>query len=561
MKKHFTFFVLSLSLLLFEACERTPSAEEQAAASPPPTGTILATGSSTTRVIRLQHQPDSTSNGRLLASFEQDGPTMPIYESLDDGHTWSEEPVSQVAEFPHAGESGWVLQWCPDFLELSQAAHDLPQGTVLLAGLATYINEDGEASQQHAQLYASTDVGRTWTYLSTIIEGTGIAFDYLSNSSVWEPNLQLTPDGRLVAYYSSEKHKEEGFNQLLAHKVSPDMGRTWGPEVRDVALGGRYDLERPGMPVVVRLPNGRYAMSYEDVRGPNPSQVHLKFSNDGLDWGDPADRGTPVQTMNGTYPATTPVLEWVPTGGPQGMLLVSSRDITNPTSTERKLFYNTNLGIGPWWEMTAPVQFAADNHYRGVHWFQEMIMPLRFPNVNQHGGWSQALLSTADSTGVLHLASSSISADPDENQVRYARAPLFPHHYQAENAALTQAEAVADSTAFNGARTSPLAVGSQVQFELYVDRAATLPVSVRYTDAADARHQVSANDQAPIALTYPNADAHTWTSTTVQLPLSKGRNLITFRPEAGTVALDYIEMPTASTTVAIHGRTGFFFTN
>ena len=416
----------------------------------------------------------------------------------------------------------------------------------MLAGLATYINEDKEASQQHAQLYASTDIGRTWTYLSTIIEGVGVASDYLSNSSVWEPNLQLTPDGRLVAYYSSEKHKEEGFNQLLAHKVSPDMGRTWGPEVRDVALGGRYDLERPGMPVVVRLPNGRYAMSYEDVRGPNPSQAYLKFSDDGLNWGDPTDRGTPVQTMNGTYPATTPVLEWVPTDGPPGMLLVSSRDITNPTSTERKLFYNTNLGIGPWWEMTAPVQFAADNHYRGVHWFQEMIMPLRFPNVNQHGGWSQALLSTADSTGVLHLASSSISADPDENQVRYARASLFPHRYQAENAALTQAEAVADSTAFNGACTSPLAVDSQVQFELYVNRTETQSVTVRYADAVGARHQVSANDQALVALSYPDADTHEWTSTTVQLPLSKGRNVITFQPEAGTVILDYIELPTTS---------------
>ena len=126
MKKHFTFFSLSLSLLLFEACKRTPSAEEQAAASPLPTGTILATGSSTTRVIRLQHQPDSTSNGHLLASFEQDGPTMPIYESLDDGRTWSAEPVSQVAEFPHAAEPGWVLQWCPDLFELPLTSGDLP---------------------------------------------------------------------------------------------------------------------------------------------------------------------------------------------------------------------------------------------------------------------------------------------------------------------------------------------------------------------------------------------------------------------------------------------------
>lgn len=45
-----------------------------------------------------------------------------------------------------------------------------------------------------------------------------------------------------------------GYNQLLAHKVSPDGGRTWGEEKIDVAFpGGRL---RPGMPVVAALPRG-----------------------------------------------------------------------------------------------------------------------------------------------------------------------------------------------------------------------------------------------------------------------------------------------------------------
>ena len=75
---------------------------------------------------------------------------------------------------------------------------------------------------------------------------------------------RVTPDGKLICFYSDERRAAgSGYNQLLAHKVSPDGGRTWGEEKIDVAFpGGRL---RPGMPVVAALPRGRFIMVYEMV--------------------------------------------------------------------------------------------------------------------------------------------------------------------------------------------------------------------------------------------------------------------------------------------------------
>src|SRR5678815_3633282 len=108
----------------------------------------------------------------------------------------------------------------------------------------------------------------------------------------------------MVTYYSSETHKADGYNQLLCHKVSKDLGKTWGTEVYDVAFPG--GVERPGMFIVTRLPDRRYVMTYEAVDGPVQSQVYLKYSQDGLNWGGAAVRGTPIQTQAGQYPINCP---------------------------------------------------------------------------------------------------------------------------------------------------------------------------------------------------------------------------------------------------------------
>ena len=101
---------------------------------------------------------------------------------------------------------------------------------------------------------------------------------------VWEPYLYIDKNGDLVCYYSDERFMGDGYNQLLSHQVSKDGGLTWGEEVFDVAFpDGKL---RPGMPIVVKLPNNKYIMVYEIVGLPDPP-IYCRFSDDGLGLGRP----------------------------------------------------------------------------------------------------------------------------------------------------------------------------------------------------------------------------------------------------------------------------------
>lgn len=180
-----------------------------------PTPSDPAPATSYTRVIRLAR--NGAANGRLLATFEHHGSAgFPVYESRDDGRTWSPAPIAVVRSATHDAASGWRFEWQPALYELPAAAGDLPAGTILLAG-----NDVDFADVQHnaLELYASTDAGRTWHYRGTIETSPP------HGGGVWEPELRLI-GGRLVAYYSSERHKDRGYNQLLAHRTSADGGRT-----------------------------------------------------------------------------------------------------------------------------------------------------------------------------------------------------------------------------------------------------------------------------------------------------------------------------------------------
>ncbi len=60
------------------------------------------------RVIRLAHS--GSANGELLSTFSHSGVgsskgSFPIYQSNDDGHTWSSAPIGTVTDTVH----GWDL--------------------------------------------------------------------------------------------------------------------------------------------------------------------------------------------------------------------------------------------------------------------------------------------------------------------------------------------------------------------------------------------------------------------------------------------------------------------
>lgn len=481
----------------------------------------IADGVGYVSIVRLAHQRRDTDDGRMLMVFEQAGMGgIPLYESRDGGAHWT--PAGHVTDRAHAGDRHWQLRWQPHITELRRSSGDLPAGTLLLSANATGNDGRGHIRAEDLQLYVSTDGGRNWTYRSSIVTGGGNPRDK-DNKGVWEPNLHVLDDGRLVAYYSSEQHKAEGYNQVLAHKVSGDGGRHWGPEVLDVATPG--GVQRPGMAIVTRLPDHRYVMTYENIDGPNNGQVHIKFSRDGLDWGDPQRPGAPVATASGAWPAACPVVRWFPAGGPQGVLVVlAERAGGGGDEDGHALYWNNALGRGPWWEAPAPVAKRTGNI---------------------HAGWTQALLRRKDGT-YLHVTSSSAPDDPASpasNRIVEAASRLDFSRYEAEDAARRQAVEIGDDTASNGRKARLGAgAGARLRFVVHVSAAGTRTVRIRFSDLGlPGVPGVSVNGAAqPPAHMHPGTDG--WSTAEIRVPLMAGFNTIDLDGAAHAVDVDYIEL-------------------
>ncbi|HWB34677.1 MAG TPA: ricin-type beta-trefoil lectin domain protein, partial [Rugosimonospora sp.] len=359
------------------------------------------------RVIRLAHS--GTANGTLLATFAHSGisgvrANFPIYRSTDDGHTWTGSPIGTVTDTRH----GWDLDG-PTLFELPAAAGNLPAGTLFASGTAW---AHGDYTQQDMEVFVSTDHGVTWSYRSSCTAESGMANS--QGHGIWEPYFAIAGNGNLVCYFSDERPVTSGYPQVLAHVVSTDGGATWSSEVWDVAL--QDNVSRPGMTTVVRLPNGGYAMTYEDCKaGYDPDQacsVYFKTSPDGLSWTPVNGLGTLVQTADGRHLLHTPYLTWTPQGGPNGTLLVSGQrvvagpdgSLTVLAESGRVLFANTNNGSGAWTETTAPVTVDPTGGYDAG----ETSCP----------GYSSPLLASFSYGQVLNLAGTHLGNGKCE--VRYA---------------------------------------------------------------------------------------------------------------------------------------------
>src|ERR1039458_5927332 len=75
---------LSATLLIAPKVSAQPSNR-----TPAVVGEKLADGQAYVTLVRLEHQPDSSQNGRILIALEENGMKgIPIYESTDEGATW-----------------------------------------------------------------------------------------------------------------------------------------------------------------------------------------------------------------------------------------------------------------------------------------------------------------------------------------------------------------------------------------------------------------------------------------------------------------------------------------
>ena len=132
------------------------------------------------------------------------------------------------------------------------------------------------------------------------------------------------------------------------------------------------------MAVVTPLPNGKYMMVFELV-GIEGIPVHYKFSDDGDNWGDPADLGKRVMSKEGYFLRSTPYIIWSPFGGKHGTIMVSGMALNkHGTEIGNGYMINRNLGEGEWTHIDAPITY---NTAEGIP-----------------GGYSQTMI-TMDSTG------------------------------------------------------------------------------------------------------------------------------------------------------------------
>ncbi|NAZ81313.1 exo-alpha-sialidase [Kineococcus sp. R8] len=291
----------------------------------PAPGTLYA------RAVRLSPRRGRGSAPRtLLATFEQyveHDPVFPVFRSDDDGRTWSQR--SSVRDTVN----GWGLRYQPFLYELPRPFAGLPRGTVLCAGNS--IPDD--LSQTKLDLYASTDRGLTWRFLSSIARG-GRAVPNNGETPVWEPFLLL--HGRqLVCYYSDQR--DPAYGQKIVHQTSTDL-RSWGPVVDDVTVP-EY-LQRPGMPTVAALPDGSWIMTYEGGVRTGDGQpffaVHHKTAADPLSFG--AAPGQLLVDQSGHVPTSSPTVAWSPAGGRNGTVVVSA-------NSDQDLFVNRSLGAAGAW--------------------------------------------------------------------------------------------------------------------------------------------------------------------------------------------------------------------
>lgn len=264
---------------------------------------------------------------------------FPIYRSQDKGLSWT--PLSNVTD----QVNGWGLRYQPFLYLLPQAIGALPAGTILCAGNSI----PTDLSQTKLDLYASTDDGATWFFVSSFAAG-GEASPTNGVTPVWEPFLMVY-EKQLVAYYSTQA--DTAYGQKLAHKVSTD-GVKWGDEVNDVAQASYAD--RPGMTTVAGpLPNGDWILTYEYCGGSNGCAIYYRLSSDPLAFDTATDQRLVVGE---TRPSSSPYVVWSPSGGANGTIVVTANSNT-------QVFVNTALGEATAWQLLdTPQTGAYSRHLR-----------------------------------------------------------------------------------------------------------------------------------------------------------------------------------------------------
>ncbi|ESQ90147.1 hypothetical protein ABAC460_10375 [Asticcacaulis sp. AC460] len=301
------------------------------------TGTPLDEGTAMyPRVVRQE----ASAAKPLVASVTafEGGAHADIFRSDDDGKTFR-----KVSEIRDPDFSTGLC--CGGLYSLPVAVGALKAGTLLYAGS---VGQGVDDKPMHLKIHHSDDGGATWSYLSTFYT----APVQRKGGGLWEVEFMITADGRLGCLFSDET--VSGHSQILQQSLSSD-GVHWSAPKAIVQLAPPGD--RPGMPVVSRLSDGRFFMTYEICGPAHNCDVYSRYSVDGVDWGDPADAGQSLMTPEGFTLRATPT-HALARGS--GKLVVTGQrvyrnGVHQPDAAVTLFIDDSGTGVGPWRMTPAPV--------------------------------------------------------------------------------------------------------------------------------------------------------------------------------------------------------------
>jgi sialidase-1 len=191
-----------------------------------------------------------------------------LIRSTDNGHTWSAMNTIDLTGMPFKGIEG-----------PTDAPIEMPDGSILMGVIGYGI--DGDGKNVGAVMLKSTDKGKSWKYLSTIVGDPGGKYDGFT-----EPGIVRIKSGRIIA---AMRNKQDENNIYITY--SDDSGKTWVPIIKTDMIGHPVDL--------IQLKDGRVMATYGIREGPGrhtePGGVRACFSSDnGKTW----DIKTEVQLRN-----------------------------------------------------------------------------------------------------------------------------------------------------------------------------------------------------------------------------------------------------------------------
>ncbi len=337
-------------------------------------------GSVYPRAVELKY--NGSSNGTLISIFEA-VPALgvpavfPVYKSTDGGKTWN-----HISDISDTQNGGWYFWSSPTIYELPENLGNMPAGTLIAAG--QLVDTRDGFSRQKMEVYKSLDQGVTWSYLTTLID-----LPWVVGQMVWEASF-LMDNGTLI-FYVSDETDYENHSQKIVHMTSTD-GVNWSERVDDVALTNQ--ALRPGMPNVAKMGNGKYIMTYEVVGTGAAGRIHYKISDDPTSW-NPTDMGTLLEPIGRPgIPESSPYVVWTSAGGPNGMVIVSTRISTNPDNRGGENYVNFNYGVGPWYTMSPVIPYTSGT----------------WESLN-HAGYSRSMVVSADNETLYHFTDCNYNAN------------------------------------------------------------------------------------------------------------------------------------------------------